>query len=133
MTHRLPESSSASEEPSIKCSVNGRHHYSTQSKTSSISQEHTQHSGTIHKANSIKPIPTKDSIDANSLECTATNTANTRSKLTNGDQSVNGVVENTLFKVGKTQVEGLVMRNGRGPLLRHRPYTVNNKPTTEPS
>ena len=37
----------------------------------------------------------------------------------------------TLAVTGKTQVESLVLRSGRGPILRHRPYTINHKTASE--
>lgn len=59
--------------------------------------------------------------------------AMTRSKLVNGGHSLNGVVtQDSSTRVSKPQMEGLVMRTGRGPHLRYRPYAVS-KATTEPS
>ena len=65
------------------------------------------------------------------MECTGGSSVITRNKLTVGDPPVNGVL--IVKDASRTKVDGLVLKNCRGPHLRHRPYTVTSKAATEPT
>ena len=107
------------------------HSCSPPSLNSSSNSSHTQsinhHDSRLH----VNRDSSKKLTDTNSMECTGGSSVTTRNKLTNGDPPVNGVL--IVKDTSRTKVDGLVLKNCRGPHLRHRPYTVTSKAATEPA